>query len=61
MKTDLIKLIKQTYFKMKSFITQFKKAKELKLMLMYDLKEKRYMVSNNKNWLNWCVLIKNFK
>ena len=46
---------------MKSFITQFRKAKANKLMLMYDLKENRFMISNNKNWLKWCVLIKNFK
>lgn len=46
---------------MKSFIIQFRKAKESKLMLMYDNSQNRYMISNNKNWLKWCVLIKNFK
>lgn len=45
---------------MKSFITQFSKAKANNMMLLYDNKENRYMVTKNKNWLKWCVLIKKF-
>ena len=46
---------------MKSFIAQFKKAKQSNSMLLYDSKENRYMVSKDKNWLKWASLIKNFK
>jgi hypothetical protein len=45
---------------MNSLITQLRKAKQAKCMLLYDKKENRYMVTNNKNWLKWCVLIKKF-
>lgn len=43
-----------------NFITQFRKAKASNSMLLYDYKEQRYMVTKNKNWLKWCVLIKKF-
>lgn len=45
---------------MNSFITQFRKAKASHSYLLYDNKENRYMVTKNKNWLKWCVLIKKF-
>lgn len=45
---------------MQRFIAQFRKAKETKSYLLYDNKEQRYMVTKNKNWLKWCVLIKKF-
>lgn len=41
------------------FCHQLKKARENSLYLLYDKKDKRWMVSK-KNW-TWCKMIKKFR
>lgn len=47
---------------MKSFITQFRKAKLNKMRLIWDGQECRYLVTDKKHWQDWsgCRLIIKF-
>ena len=47
---------------MKTFITQFKKAKLNRFRLVYDSVNMRYLVTKHKHWQTWCghSLIINF-
>lgn len=47
---------------MHSFITQFRKANNEGMKLIYDRVNVRYLVTHKTGWENWdgCVLVKKF-